>query len=217
MAGLRPPRCGPISTRLQRVVAGSLATRNASGTKKQDLGVLSEGQLCSCIQYRLQLSGHRDREFVVEMGMSTWTSYPHSGACLIPLAEVVYDVTLLFQAQGVMNCLVMHLHYVNSFYFSHTIQPALAYPSYGACCSGLTRVAGPGRAGSARSCTAECTPYNAATHYCCFINTDRVLEACLVGARHLVRGKCLRLGIGLLGQLSQYLLHFRSSVAAFEP
>ena len=130
-------------------------------------------------------------------GWVTWTSYPHSGACLIPLAEAVYDLSLLFQAQGVMNCLVIHLHYVNLFYFSHTIQPALAYPSYGACCSGLTRVAGPGRAGSARSGTAQCTPYNAATHYCCFINTDGVLEACLVGARHLVRRKCLRVRIGL--------------------
>ena len=67
-------------------------------------------------------------------------------------------MTLVYQAQGIMNRLLMHLHYVDLFYLIHTTQPALAYPPYGACCSGLARVAGPGRAGSARSRTTDCTP-----------------------------------------------------------
>jgi hypothetical protein len=99
-------------------------------------------------------------------GWVPWASYPHSGACLILFAESVYDVSLLFQAQGVMNCMLIRLHYVNLFDFSHTIQPPLAYPSYRARYSSLTRVAGPGRAGGTRSRTTERSPCYVASHYC---------------------------------------------------
>jgi hypothetical protein len=116
-----------------------------------------------------------------------------------------YNVTLVYQAHGGMNHLLVELHFVDVLYLIHTIQPALAYPSDGTCCSGSTRLAGPGRAASARSRTAHCTPYDAATHYRCFVNTDGVLEAGFVRARHLVRSKGLRFGIGLGSTFTRFI------------
>jgi hypothetical protein len=62
-------------------------------------------------------------------GPVPWASYPRPGAFQILFASSArICVTVLYQAQGVMNRLLIGLYYVNLFYFSHTIKETLSNP-----------------------------------------------------------------------------------------